>query len=130
LAASERFPVAPQIEMNGIGEPSATRASDRVTGLMGPFVDSESLTAILKHLRHEWQTLQAAILVKGAENLFFASDLHPITGAKSHAALPIRVTNCSNGASSILPSELRSSDGIATSGYPDANHKFGAVAVA
>jgi len=50
--------------MNSIGEPPAAGDVDCVAGFVRPLVDSEPLAAVLKHLRHEWQSVEAAFLVK------------------------------------------------------------------
>jgi hypothetical protein len=72
--------------MNSVCEPSAAGAINRVAGLVRALVDLKALTAVLKHLRHERQPLQAAILVKRAEDLLFASNLHPITRSEFHGS--------------------------------------------
>ena len=80
--------------MNRTGEPSTAGLANRVAGLVRPLVNSEPLTAVLKHLRHEWQSVQAAIFVKCTEDLFLASDFHPITGSKFHGAFPTAIEHC------------------------------------
>jgi hypothetical protein len=74
--------------MNSTGEPPPACTIDRVARFVRSFVDSESLAAILKHLRHEWQSVQATIFVKGLQDFLLASNLHPIPGSKLHRASP------------------------------------------
>src|SRR5258708_10567064 len=66
------------LQMNGILHPAAFVVVNRVTRLMGTFVDTKSLAAECEHLRHEGEIFQAAVFVERAQDLFAAPDLHPI----------------------------------------------------
>jgi hypothetical protein len=72
--------------MNGAGAGEASPATivDRVAGLVRAFVNSKPLTAVLKHLRHEWQLVQTSGFVEGGKDLLFASNFHPIARSKCH----------------------------------------------
>ncbi len=51
--------------MYRVGKPSARRARiDRVAGLVRTLVNSETLAAIFKHLRHEGEVLQTTVLIE------------------------------------------------------------------
>jgi hypothetical protein len=63
--------------------PTSNRVN-RVTGLMRAPVNLKPLSAILKHLWHEWEALQAASFVERPQDLFFASDLHPVSRPNFH----------------------------------------------
>jgi len=51
---------------------------DRIAGLVSSLVNLKPLTAPFEHLRHERQSLEAAVLVDRCENLVLTSDFDPI----------------------------------------------------
>ena len=74
--------------MNGVGQFSAAALIDGVAGLMSAFVDDETHSAVLKHLRHEWEAFKAPVAIKRRKYLFFASDLNEVTRTKSSQSIP------------------------------------------
>jgi hypothetical protein len=82
--------------VNGIFHMPILIAAERVTGLVGRLEDLESLSAVLKHLRHEWKRIQAAPLIERCEDLVGASHLYPIPCTKSSRMVDPRlgVTHC------------------------------------
>ena len=79
LAAAVCLTVATEIQMDRIGEASTSNRIDRVAGLVRPLINFEALSAILKHLRHEGELIQPAILIERPQDLFLAPNFHPIT---------------------------------------------------
>ena len=53
-----------------------------VSQVLCALVDLEPLFAVLEHLRHERQALQATVFVKRAQNLFLTADFHLIASGK------------------------------------------------
>jgi hypothetical protein len=55
--------------------------ADRIASLVRAFEDAEPLAAILEHLRHERETVEAAIHVECRKDLVLAPDLYPVVHA-------------------------------------------------
>jgi hypothetical protein len=51
-----------------------------VASLIGTLENTETLPAILQHLRHERKILQPAKLIESREDLLAGSDLNPLPG--------------------------------------------------
>ncbi len=77
--------------MNGILHPAAFVVVNRVTRLVGAFVNTKTLSAELEHLRHEGEIFQAAVFVERGQDLFTAADLHPIPGLQIQIPRRIRI---------------------------------------
>jgi hypothetical protein len=60
--------------------PALVGASDGIASFMGSLKYSESLTAVLKHLGHEGQSVESPFRIKRLQNFFFAPDLNPFPG--------------------------------------------------
>jgi hypothetical protein len=56
---------------------------DGVTGFVSDCTDAETLPTERKHLGHERQALNAAVLVQRGEDFLFAANFHKVAGAKS-----------------------------------------------
>jgi hypothetical protein len=63
--------------------PAFVGASNSIASFMGSLKYPESLTAVLKHLRHEGQSVESPFRIKGSQNFFFAPDLNPLSGVQS-----------------------------------------------
>jgi hypothetical protein len=79
LTASVGFAVAACLEVNGIDHPPAPHRKYRVTRLVRTFVYSESLAAVLKHLRHEREAVELRVFIKRLEDLGFRANLDPFS---------------------------------------------------
>jgi len=65
LAACISLAVAAVIEVDASRQASAdVMATHRVTGLVCSLINLEALAAILKHLRHEGESVELSILIK------------------------------------------------------------------
>jgi uncharacterized membrane protein affecting hemolysin expression len=69
-------------QMDRIGQAPAARVRDEITGLVGAFMNTETLTTVLKHLRHERQVFMAAISIQRGEYLLFAEHFHDFAGTE------------------------------------------------
>jgi hypothetical protein len=94
LTSAVGLPVAADVEMHSIGQASAyIVAADSIAGLVGALVNTETLTAVLKHLRHERESVEATILVECAKNFLLAPNLYPVACTRVHVNIPIRSGN-------------------------------------
>jgi hypothetical protein len=74
--------VTARFEMDCVINTSPTNWKDRVTRLMGAFVDTKPSATEGEHLRHERHPVQAAILIERRQDLSLGSDLHPVPYAE------------------------------------------------
>ena len=84
MAAAVCLAVATKFQMNCVIDASICNGIDRVTGLVRSLIDLEALAAILKHLRHEGEFLQSAVLVERSEDLILAPHFYPVACAQCH----------------------------------------------
>src|SRR5262245_25892657 len=86
LASVMGRPIAPDVlQVDAVLHLSAADPQRRIARLMGPFAHAQRHSAILKHLRHEWQFIDPALVVQRAENLLLRPYLHPFPGAEPGA---------------------------------------------
>jgi hypothetical protein len=64
--------------------------ADRIAGLVSGLVNAKTLTAIVEHLRHEREFVEASIFVERSEDFLFAQDLDPVACARFHVQIPIQ----------------------------------------
>jgi hypothetical protein len=69
--------------MNSVLHPVHTGPADGVTQLVSHLSDGQLLPTELQHLRHEWQGIELAVVIKCGENLCLASYLHKFADAKA-----------------------------------------------
>jgi hypothetical protein len=68
--------------MDSVCHPAAAIWENGVAGLVRTLKDPEALTAVLKHLRHEWQSFQLPVLVERFKDFFLGPDFDPFAGAQ------------------------------------------------
>jgi hypothetical protein len=74
LAISVMLTAAPALfQMNGMRQLSCSLIADCVAGFVSALVHFESPSAEIEHFWHEGHGFQAAVLVKGSQDLFPAS---------------------------------------------------------
>jgi hypothetical protein len=68
------------LKVNSFGEPpTLVRVYAIVARLVGNLVHLKSLSAELKHLRHERQALKASVYIESLEDLLLAAHVYPIS---------------------------------------------------
>ena len=83
--------ITPRFEMNCPVDPASANGEDRIAGLVCSFVDTKTLAAECKHLRHERHIFQTALFVKRRQDLLTTADLHPISGLQIQESRWIRI---------------------------------------
>lgn len=73
--------------MKSIEHAAPARLIHGVARLVSPLVDFESLAAVLEHLGHKRQAVQAPLVVKCAEDFLFTPNFDPITASGCHISL-------------------------------------------
>jgi hypothetical protein len=73
--------VAAEFKVHRAVNLSASDGIDRVTGLVRALEDPETLAAIFEHLGHEWEPVQAALVVERPEDLILGPHFHPIASS-------------------------------------------------
>jgi hypothetical protein len=69
--------------MYGILHSTHAGPANGVAQFVGALVDGHLLSAVLQHLRHEWQGVKLTVLVESFENLVLASHLHTVTNVEA-----------------------------------------------
>src|SRR5579862_4838563 len=81
LASTVRRSIAAQpFEVHRVFHPANAPGCDVVAGFVRALENAESPPAVLHHLGHEGQTVQAAATVKGGENFALAANFDPVAG--------------------------------------------------
>ena len=68
--------------MDGVCHTPDGEKLDRIRRLVRGSADSEFLSAMLEHLRHERQCVNALTIIQRGQNLLRASDLYPLADAE------------------------------------------------
>jgi hypothetical protein len=84
LTAPIRLAIASELQMDRVRKPPTAYRVNGITGLVCAFVNSKSLSAKFKHLRHKRKTLQATPFVEGPQDLIPASNFHPVSRPQFH----------------------------------------------
>jgi hypothetical protein len=78
LTAAVTGSVTASIEVNRLIDAASTNRKNRIAGLVRPLVDLKLSAAEREHLGHERHAVELPLAVECAQDLIFASDLHPL----------------------------------------------------
>jgi hypothetical protein len=73
--------------MYGVLHPAHTSPTDGVAKFVGYLANGQLLSTVLKHLWHEWQGVELAVLIQCGKNLGLASHLDKFADAKAEFTL-------------------------------------------
>ena len=80
LAAAIRLPVAAHsFQVYRVGHRSSGGPVDCIAGFVGALINAKPLAAVLKHLWHEGQLLEAPIAIERRQNFFFGTHFDPFS---------------------------------------------------
>src|SRR5437588_6966744 len=83
LTSAMRLTIAANVlQVDSALHPPSGKPIGRIAGLVRPFIDPQTLTAMLKHLGHEWQSVQLPALIQCRQDFIFGSDFDPFLGAE------------------------------------------------